>query len=202
MESQKRLGLDELQSEKALPNSVVTEIDNYHKILSIWRVLEQYSLPWKERKVEAQPKTSSGAEDSQASHVCTVPIDDPFEAISGSKTGFARAPELDCDMVGLLLQRMRLTLITERLETQIPTPIQSPLLQDLRLFLAGAKETSQNVAEPQDRTCTSLTLVFGLQMMLESYRVQLLTADRNTTASYKFRTDALALANNVYLFIE
>lgn len=192
------LGLNESkQTPKQGPVPKAPETGKHISLQGAWEALKGYEHGSKDPAVNAD-------------QTCAVLIDNPFNFIPDAEEASIQSSESDRVAMDLLLERMGLACGNTMLATELQSFVQIPVLLDFKLYLDAVDKST---AEDEKKARYTLTLLFGLRMMMESYKVYTFALTKRASApnpqtchtsatNHKCRTDALMFTNDIFHCIE
>lgn len=205
------LGLNESKhTPKQGPVPKTSEAGKHISLQGVWEALKSYGHGSKEPADKICSQSSGKNQTCNTDQTCAVLIDNPFNFVPDAEEASIQSSESDRVAMDLLLERMKLACGNTMLATELQSFVQIPVLLDFKLYLDAGGE---NPAEDEKKTRYTLTLLFGLRMMLESYKVYIFMLIKRASASspqtchtsatkHKCRTDALMFTNDIFHCIE
>ncbi|KAL9608596.1 MAG: hypothetical protein Q9167_006586 [Letrouitia subvulpina] len=208
------LGLNDIkQNPKQVSVPKASEAGKHISLQVAWEALKGYSSGSKEPAVKTFSQSSAKNQPCIADQACAIPIDNPSTFIQDPEKVSIRSSESDRAAMDLLLERMELACSNIDLATELQTFVQSPVLLEFKLYLdAVGKGTTKDKKKGIQHGYT-LTLVFGLRMMIESYKAYIFASAKRSsaptpqtchtsTANHRCRVDALTFSNDIFHFID
>jgi hypothetical protein len=139
-----------------------------------WQALKEFRERWRSDGTLVELKTLSSGHENHGKCASALPLDNPAEFFSNplneeSRSNCSKKTDRSC--MDLMLQRMGQLLLLHRSEFLFYIPSQSPLINDLAGFLQiNLDKALPGGARVTQREPRPLSLSFGLQMLVESYR--------------------------------
>ncbi|KAL9047056.1 MAG: hypothetical protein Q9214_000273 [Letrouitia sp. 1 TL-2023] len=208
------LGLNETkQPPEQGPAPKVSKAGKHISLQGAWEALRDYGYRSKDSTIKTCSRSSANNQPCNADQTCAVLIDSPFNFTPNAEEVSIQSLESDRAEIDLLLERMRLVCSNTMLTTELQTFLQIPIMQDFKLYLDDVDEGTAEVEKKTSQHRYTLTLLFGLRTMMESYKVYTFALTKRASApnpqtchtsatNHKCRTDALMFTNDIFRCIE